>query len=129
MRSGNAPRSLRRVLEKSWTRHVRGEALKGHMELILLASLQSGPAYGYALIQHLRRRTGGQLDLTEGTVYPALHRLEEAGFLQSRVQAVDSRRRRLYSITPAGESELERLRHEWAQFVNGIQNLLRDDAE
>jgi DNA-binding PadR family transcriptional regulator len=95
------------------------------MELILLASLQSGPAYGYALIQHLRERTKGELDLTEGTVYPALHRLEQAGFLTSHSLTVDARRRRLYSITPAGEAELERLTREWSQFVNGIQNLLR----
>jgi DNA-binding PadR family transcriptional regulator len=94
------------------------------MELILLASLQSGPAYGYALIQQLRVRTQGDLDLTEGTVYPALHRLEEAGYLQSRVTTVMSRRRRIYALTPAGESELQRLRREWSQFVSGIQNLL-----
>jgi PadR family transcriptional regulator len=103
---------------------VRGEALKGHMELILLASLQAGPAYGYALIQQLRERTEGDLDLTEGTVYPALHRLEEAGFLESRNVTVTSRRRRIYALTPAGEAELRRLRSEWSQFVTGIQNLL-----
>src|SRR5688572_10111445 len=99
------------------------------MELILLASLQSGPAYGYALIQHLRNRTGGELDLTEGTVYPALHRLEAQGFLNSSVETVDSRRRRLYSITPAGEAELNRLRKEWTQFVTGIRNLLNENSE
>lgn len=108
---------------------MRGEALKGHMELILLASLQSGPAYGYALIQQLRERTSGELDLTEGTVYPALHRLEEAGLLQSRVVTVQSRRRRVYSLTEAGEQELRRLRREWAQFVTGIQNLLETNEE
>jgi PadR family transcriptional regulator, regulatory protein PadR len=99
------------------------------MELILLASLQTGPAYGYALIQHLRTRTQGELDLTEGTVYPALHRLEQAGFLQSKVTTVGSRQRRLYSITPSGEAELSRLRREWTQFVSGIQHLLEDDIE
>jgi DNA-binding PadR family transcriptional regulator len=106
---------------------VRGEALKGHLELILLASLQSGPAYGYALIQHLRERTQGNLDLTEGTVYPALHRLENAGFLESHIETVLSRPRRLYAITEAGERELQRLRTEWTQFVTGIQNLLDSD--
>lgn len=108
---------------------MRGELLKGHLELILLASLQPGPAYGYALIRDLRQRTQGALDLTEGTVYPVLHRLEQAGFLQSRIVTVQSRRRRLYSITPAGEAELERLRTEWAQFLAGIQNLLGSDED
>lgn len=107
---------------------MRGEALKGHLELILLASLQSGPAYGYALIQHLRERTQGDLDLTEGTVYPALHRLESAGYLESHTETVLSRNRRLYAITEAGERELRRLRAEWTQFVNGIQNLLDSDG-
>ena len=108
---------------------MRGETLRGHMELILLASLQANPAYGYALINELRDRTGGQLDLTEGTVYPVLHRLERAGFLRSRVTVAASRRRRLYALTPAGEAELHRLTHEWAQFVRGIQNVLQDGSK
>jgi DNA-binding PadR family transcriptional regulator len=101
--------------------------LKGHLELILLASLKAEPRYGYALIQHLRQRTQGNLDLTEGTIYPALHRLETAGFLQSHEVTVESRRRRLYSITRTGEQELNRLHAEWAGFVRGIQNLLHSN--
>lgn len=107
---------------------MRGEALKGHLELILLASLQSGPAYGYALIQHLRERTQGNVDLREGTVYPALHRLEANGFLESEVVTVLSRPRRLYTITSAGDAELQRLQAEWTQFVTGIQNLLESSG-
>ena len=102
---------------------MRGEALKGHLDLILLLSLQPGPAYGYALIKELRDRTGGMLDLSEGTVYPVLHRLEEADLLESRLVTAGSRRRRLYSITPAGAEELQRLLSEWDEFVQGIRNL------
>ncbi|HEX5368167.1 MAG TPA: PadR family transcriptional regulator [Dehalococcoidia bacterium] len=102
---------------------MRGEALKGHLDLILLLSLQPGPAYGYALIKELRDRTEGMLDLSEGTVYPVLHRLEEAGFLESKLVTAQSRRRRLYSITPRGEQELQRLMNEWDEFVRGIRNL------
>jgi DNA-binding PadR family transcriptional regulator len=104
---------------------VRGEALKGHLELILLAGLQGSPAYGYALIRDLRQRTHGNVDLSQGTAYPVLHRLEAAGFLTSAVVEVGSRQRRLYSITQAGEEELERLRNEWAQFTVGIESLLK----
>lgn len=103
---------------------MRGEALKGHLELILLAGLQGGPAYGYALIRDLRQRTQGNVDLSQGTAYPVLHRLEAAGFLSSELVEVGSRQRRLYSITPAGEEELKRLRSEWAQFTEGIESLL-----
>lgn len=102
---------------------MRGEALKGHLDLILLLSLQSGPAYGYALIKDLRDRTGGMLDLSEGTVYPVLHRLEGAGLLESALVTAGSRRRRLYRITSTGEEELQRLLSEWDEFVQGIRNL------
>jgi DNA-binding PadR family transcriptional regulator len=102
---------------------MKGEALKGHLDLILLLSLQPAPAYGYALIKELRDRTGGMLDLSEGTVYPVLHRLEQAGFLESSLVTAGSRRRRLYSITAAGAGELERLLSEWDEFVRGIRNL------
>ena len=104
---------------------MKGEILKGHLDLILLAALQPEPAYGYALIRELRDKTGGFLDLTEGTLYPVLHRLEDAGYLHSRMLTVQSRRRRLYSLTPEGERQLERLRRDWSEFSRGIENLLR----
>jgi DNA-binding PadR family transcriptional regulator len=107
---------------------VKGEVLKGHLDLILLAALQPGPAYGYALIRDLREKTGGFLDLTEGTLYPVLHRLEDAGYLKSRTVTVQSRRRRLYSITADGEDQLERLRRDWSEFSRGVENLLRQSG-
>lgn len=103
---------------------MKGELLKGHLDLILLAVLSEGPAYGYALIRTLRERTGGMLNLTEGTMYPVLHRLAENGYLESRVLVVRSRRRRLYQLTPAGQEELQRLRREWDQFSLGVERLL-----
>jgi DNA-binding PadR family transcriptional regulator len=107
---------------------VRGEVLKGHLDLILLAALRARPAYGYALIRDLRERTAGSLDLTEGTIYPVLHRLEEAGYLESSLLTVQSRRRRLYTITPSGHAELDRLLQEWSQFARGVENLLGSGA-
>src|SRR5260221_11358110 len=62
---------------------MQGEMLKGHLDMIVLAALSSGPAHGYAIIQEIHRRTGGTFELPEGTVYPALHRLEQAGLLGS----------------------------------------------
>jgi len=63
---------------------MEGEILKGHLDMILLAALAAGPAHGYAIIQEIRRRSGNAFDLPEGTIYPALHRLEQAGLLSSR---------------------------------------------
>ena len=103
---------------------MKGELLKGHLDLILLAVLAEKPAYGYGLIRVLRSRTGGMLDLTEGTIYPVLHRLEQAGYLKSQSLTVRSRRRRLYALTAAGQEELTRLRREWYQFSLGIEKLL-----
>jgi hypothetical protein len=57
------------------------ERLKGNLDLLLLSVLAAGPAHGYAIISALRSRSAGTFDLPEGTVYPALHRLEDAGLL------------------------------------------------
>ena len=54
---------------------MKGEVLKGHVDLLLLAALEGGPAHGYAIIKTLRERTGEALNLPEGTLYPALQRL------------------------------------------------------
>jgi PadR family transcriptional regulator PadR len=63
---------------------MKAEELKGHLDLLLLAAVQARSAHGYAIIEELRRLSGGTFDLPEGTVYPALHRLERAGLLSSR---------------------------------------------
>src|SRR5260221_13341818 len=73
---------------------MNAETLKGHLDLLLLAALQSRPAHGYAIADTLRARSDGAFDLPEGTLYPALHRLERAGLLSSRWSEVGGRRRR-----------------------------------
>jgi PadR family transcriptional regulator PadR len=96
------------------------EALKGHLDLLLLAVLERGPAHGYALIESLRERSGGTFDLPEGTVYPALHRLERDGFLNSEWSADSGRRRRVYRLTPKGAEALSRRKTEWEQFSRAV---------
>ena len=99
--------------------------LKGHLDMIVLAALSSGPAHGYAVIQEIRRRSGGAFDLPEGTIYPALHRLEQAGLLSSRWTTADSgRRRRVYTLTKAGHRALAERRAVWRQFSDAIAGLL-----
>ena len=83
-------------------RGMRREQLKGHMDLLLLSVLADGPAHGYAVIADLRERSGEELTLPEGTVYPALHRLEAAGLLRSYWAEQAGRRRRLYELTARG---------------------------
>jgi DNA-binding PadR family transcriptional regulator len=104
---------------------IQGEALKGHLDLILLAALERGPAYGYSIVAQIQAETGGSLTLSDGTIYPALHRLERARMLTSFYEVSAGRRRRIYRVTEAGEDELERLKGEWAGFAGAIQKILR----
>jgi PadR family transcriptional regulator PadR len=100
---------------------MRREQLKGHLDLLLLSVLADGPAHGYAVIASLRERSGEELTLPEGTVYPALHRLEAAGLLRSYWAEQAGRRRRLYELTAKGVSALVDLQGEWHRFSTGVQ--------
>jgi PadR family transcriptional regulator, regulatory protein PadR len=100
------------------------ERLKGNLDLLLLSVLAAGPAHGYAIISALRDRSGGAFDLPEGTVYPALHRLEDAGLLASSWADADGRRRRVYGLTDKGAAALAAERTEWRRFATGIQAVL-----
>jgi PadR family transcriptional regulator PadR len=97
-----------------------GEALKGHLDLLLLAVLEKGPAHGYAVIESLRTRSGGTFDLPEGTIYPALHRLEKDGLLNSHWSQEGGRRKRIYQLTPKGIEALARRQAEWRQFSQAV---------
>ena len=100
--------------------------LKGHLDMIVLAAVSAaGSAHGYAIIEEIKRRSGGAFDLPEGTIYPALHRLEEAGLLASRwVTAESGRRRRVYALTKRGNRGLAEQRAVWEQFSVAIGGLL-----
>src|SRR5690349_81547 len=86
------------------------ERLKGNLDLLLLSVLARGPAHGYAVVSALRDASDGAFDLPEGTVYPALHRLERQRWLVARWErgsdAGGSRRRKVYSLTAAGHQAL-----------------------
>src|SRR3977135_2715229 len=104
---------------------MEGEMLKGHLDMIVLAALSAGPAHGYAVIEEIRRKSGQAFDLPEGTIYPALHRLEQAGLLASRwVTAESGRRRRVYALTRRGDRALTDQRAVWEQFSVAIGALL-----
>jgi DNA-binding PadR family transcriptional regulator len=104
---------------------VKGEWLKGHLDVLLLAVLQEAPAHGYAIIEALRRRSRGAFDLPEGTVYPALHRLERADLLASRWSVESGRRRRTYALTPRGRALLDEYQNEWRRFAQGVDAVLQ----
>ncbi|MDQ0260624.1 PadR family transcriptional regulator [Sinomonas atrocyanea] len=97
--------------------------VNGQLDLLLLASLGAGEAHGYALIARIHERSGARFELQEGSVYPALHKLEAAGWAASR-WADAAARRRVYSLTTAGRTELERRTREWNGFASGVRGVL-----
>jgi transcriptional regulator len=103
---------------------VKPELLKGHIDSLVLAALEIEPAHGYAIIRRLRRRSDDVFRLPEGTVYPALHRLERDGLVKSRWTAAGGRRRRVYRLTRAGEEALAVRRLEWKTFSRAIEAVL-----
>jgi PadR family transcriptional regulator PadR len=98
--------------------------LKGHVDLLLLATLRQGPLHGYALVERLRDESQGAFDLAEGTVYPALYRLERAGLLASRWTTAEGRRRRVYRLTRRGRVKLARQTTEWNAFRHAVEAVL-----
>ena len=103
---------------------MRAEALKGHLDVMLLATLEGGPQHGYAVIDSLRRSTEGRLDLPTGTIYPALRRLEVAGLIAGSWSVVDGRRRREYRLTAAGGRMLTGRRADWREFSAMVSAVL-----
>jgi PadR family transcriptional regulator PadR len=105
---------------------VSREELKGHLDLLLLATLRERELHGYALIEELKRGSGGTFDLPEGTIYPALHRLERGGVLSSRWSSASGRRRRVYKLTRKGAAALDVRRLAWRQFSRGVDLVVQE---
>jgi PadR family transcriptional regulator PadR len=103
---------------------MRAEALKGHLDGLLLAALERGPLHGYGVIEALRVGSGGTFDLPTGTVYPALHRLERAGLVRSTWSDESGRRRRSYQLTTAGITALAQQRAGWREFSRSVSAVL-----
>lgn len=100
------------------------DRIHGHLDLLILSVVEIGPKHGYAIIGDLAERSGGQFDLPEGTIYPALHRLERRLLLESFWMKGSTRRRRVYQLTDAGKLALAAERSSWVEFVTGVHSIL-----
>jgi transcriptional regulator len=98
--------------------------LSGTVDTLLLEVISEGPTYGYAIAQTVLGRSRGYFEITEGSLYPALHRLERRKFVDSFWKAAEGRERKYYKLTPAGRRALEARKKEWRQFVTGVQGIL-----
>jgi PadR family transcriptional regulator, regulatory protein PadR len=107
-------------------RSIARELKRGSLELVVLHLLSPGEAYGYEIVSRLTAETNGALEVTDGTLYPVLYRLERAGFVAVRWETPERGvPRKYYRLTPLGRQELERLLHEWTSFTKAMSKLLR----
>lgn len=101
------------------------ELLKGSLGLMLMALIEGGPMYGYQIAKEVRAQTNDVIDLKEGSLYPALHRLEKEGiiegFWQRREDGVD---RRYYRLTAVGQQILNERRAQWNQFSAAVSKVI-----
>lgn len=101
------------------------ELLKGNTDTLLLALLRHEPMYGYLIVKEVNRRSSGYFAFKEGTLYPALHRLERAGLIAGRWESeANSPRRRYYRITAKGREALDDRLQEWRRFSRAMDSIM-----
>jgi len=106
-------------------RSIARELKRGSLELIVLHLLAPGEAYGYEIVSKLSGQTNGALEVSDGTLYPVLYRLERAGFVEVRWDTpARGVPRKYYRLTDAGRAELAQLTREWNAFSSAMANLL-----
>jgi PadR family transcriptional regulator PadR len=99
-----------------------------NLDLLLLTRLGTGPMHGYGLIVSLREGSNGEFDYPEGTIYPALHRLQAEGLVASSSTRVDGRMRRVYELTPEGRIAAEERVSAWRRYATAVETLLATPA-
>jgi PadR family transcriptional regulator PadR len=101
--------------------------LQGALDLLILKTLsQVGSMHGYGIVMHIRRVTDELLIVEEGSLYPALHRMEQNGWVRASWALTDyGRKAKWYALTRAGRDQLARRQKNWAQVVKGVDAMLR----
>ncbi len=104
--------------------------LQGALDLLILRILDLGPNHGWGIQQRIQQVSREKLSVSQGSLYPALHRLEAAGLLASEMAPSENNRKaRIYRLTPRGHRQLEAERTDWNDFAAAIQRLLRATAD
>lgn len=99
--------------------------LNGAVDMLILDVLSRNDSYGYQIAQTVMGESGGYFELKEGSLYPALHRLERQKLLRSYwVDSTEGRRRKYYKVTPAGRRALTERRDAWQKFAAGVNGVL-----
>jgi PadR family transcriptional regulator, regulatory protein PadR len=97
---------------------------------LVLAILAEGDSYGYAILQRVRELSGGEMEWTDGMLYPVLHRLEKAGLISSRWETAETgRKRKYYRVTEAGREQLAEERRQWRTVDGALRKIWSGMAE
>lgn len=104
--------------------HARTSRVAGLTEMVVLRCLDEREMYGYELVQAVRERTGGEVQMREGLLYPLLHSLSVAGRVRRREEIVDGRVRIYYRLTAKGRTRLHTLKTEWERVVHAVRQVL-----
>jgi transcriptional regulator len=106
------------------------DLLQGTLDLLILKTLTWGPAHGYAVVRWIQQLTSEQLVVGEGSLYPALHRLEERGLVKAEWRLSENKRKaRFYSLTAAGKRQLTLESDAWSRFVGAVGRVLKATAQ
>jgi transcriptional regulator len=103
---------------------INKELLKGSSELLVLATIQKEPLYGYEIAKRIKTASDQLFTMGEGTLYPILHKLEQDGLLESFWEEFGGRNRKYYSITRTGKQLLKEKKQEWETFTQAIQAVI-----
>jgi PadR family transcriptional regulator, regulatory protein PadR len=102
------------------------DSLQGTLDLLILKTLQMGPNHGFGITLHIQTASQGLLRVEEGSLYPALHRLERDKLVKAEWKTTDNRRRaRVYTLTAAGRKRLDEAEENWSALSKGVWRLLR----
>ena len=106
-----------------------GDLIKGTLDLLILKTLQLGPMHGWGITELIEQRSDNGLSVNQGSLYPALHRLVQQGWIRSEWrQTENARRARYYLLTARGRAQLAKERSEWERLSRGV-NLVLGEAE
>ncbi len=100
--------------------------LRGTLPALILEALEDKPDHGYSIAQRIKERSQGVLDFKEGTLYPALHKLENEGLVESYEEIEKGRTRRYYRLTKPGRGALAKSRQEWAKLSRAVTMILKE---
>jgi transcriptional regulator len=102
------------------------DALQGTLDLLVLKTLARGPQHGYGIVAHLQTVSDSALRVEEGSLYPALHRMEQAGWISASWEVTShNRRARVYRLTRAGQKQLNTEEEKWRRLTDAVGRVLR----